>query len=221
MRARAAALCLFLLAPPATATAREPRPVRQVAPPGAAGPGPGQRANAAIALEDLHEALRPLGEWAIHPTWGPVWKPAGVGTDWRPYHQGRWAHTAQGWYWVSDEPWGWATYHFGRWYLDAAAGWVWVPGRRWAPSWVVWREGKGLVGWAPLGPNGHESPLTWTFVPKEKLGEEAPKVELPPARGGHALQVTRRIERDAPAPRPAPVPPAPPARPSTVAHAGP
>ena len=213
MRASVTALLLLLLPAVAPAGGRELPPLGQASAPGAAGPMPGRSANAAIALEDLHVALKPLGEWVVHPTWGPVWKPAGVGPDWKPYHRGRWAHTAQGWYWVSDEPWAWATYHFGRWFLDPAGGWLWSPGRRWAPSWVVWREGKGLVGWAPLGPNGHESPLTWIFVPRDKLGVEVALVELQGARRGQALGATRRIEREAP-----PAPRAAPAR--TVAQAG-
>jgi len=34
---------------------------------------------------------------------------------------------------VSDEPWGWACYHYGTWVDDPAVGWVWVPGVEWAP----------------------------------------------------------------------------------------
>lgn len=33
-----------------------------------------------------------------------------------------------GWTWFSDEPFGWATYHYGRWAWDSQAGWLWVPG---------------------------------------------------------------------------------------------
>src|SRR6185503_19526629 len=56
------------------------------------------------------------------------------------------------WYWVSDEPWAWATYHYGRWQLAGGYGWVWVPETVWAPAWVSWREGGGYVGWAPMPP---------------------------------------------------------------------
>jgi hypothetical protein len=54
--------------------------------------------------------------------------------------------------WVSDEPWGWATYHYGRWANVDGTGWVWVPGYQWAPAWVSWRYGGGYAGWAPLPP---------------------------------------------------------------------
>jgi hypothetical protein len=57
-----------------------------------------------------------------------------------------------GWTWVSDEPFGWATYHYGRWAWDSQVGWLWVPGTDWAPAWVAWQQGNGYVGWAPLPP---------------------------------------------------------------------
>lgn len=148
-----------------------------------------------VALDDFAEALEPLGEWYIHSKWGRAWKPRNVGPDWRPYQKGRWSHTEQGWYWVSDEPWGWATYHFGRWFVDALAGWTWIPGKQWAPAWVVWREGKRLVGWAPLGPDGKYHSLGFLFQPKDKLGEPVEATQLPADRGGEALMGTRVLER--------------------------
>ena len=42
---------------------------------------------------------------------------------WRPYSSGHWLRTDAGWYRASDEPWGWATYHYGRWDLSADFGW--------------------------------------------------------------------------------------------------
>jgi hypothetical protein len=54
--------------------------------------------------------------------------------------------------WISDEPFGWATYHYGRWALLRGHGWVWVPGSEWAPSWVSWRTSGSHIGWAPLPP---------------------------------------------------------------------
>ena len=55
--------------------------------------------------------------------------------------------------WVSDEPFGWATYHYGRWGYAEDIGWYWVPGRRWAPAWVSWRRGSDHIVWAPLPPS--------------------------------------------------------------------
>jgi len=60
--------------------------------------------------------------------------------------------TVDGWYWESEEPWGWATYHYGRWTYDDYYGWVWIPDLEWGPAWVEWRTGPSCLGWAPLGP---------------------------------------------------------------------
>jgi hypothetical protein len=49
--------------------------------------------------------------------------------------------------------WGWAPFHYGRWFLHDDYGWLWVPGTEWAPAWVDWRHGDGWVGWAPLPPH--------------------------------------------------------------------
>ncbi|TMJ38298.1 MAG: hypothetical protein E6G89_12585 [Alphaproteobacteria bacterium] len=67
---------------------------------------------------------------------------------------GHWVYTKRyGWLWVSDEPFGWATYHYGRWGYAEDIGWYWVPGRRWAPAWVSWRRSGDYVVWAPLPPS--------------------------------------------------------------------
>ncbi|MBV9008641.1 MAG: hypothetical protein JO354_05650 [Verrucomicrobia bacterium] len=97
------------------------------------------------------------GNWYQVADYGYVWQPD-VATDpnWRPYTDGYWAYTDQGWTWVSYEDFGWATYHYGRWARLADYGWVWVPGTEWAPAWVSWRTGGDYVGWAPLPPAGGE-----------------------------------------------------------------
>src|SRR5438270_291013 len=66
----------------------------------------------------------------------------------------------------NDEPWGWATYHYGRWAMLDGRGWAWLPGRVWGPAWVAWRWGGGYAGWCPLGPRGavYVQPRTWVFV---------------------------------------------------------
>ena len=75
-----------------------------------------------------------------------------MAVGWRPYTQGHWVDTDYGWTWISDEPWGWATYHYGRWLADQEYGWLWVPGNQWGPAWVSFQQGGGYVGWAPLPP---------------------------------------------------------------------
>jgi hypothetical protein len=105
------------------------------------------------AESDFYEPLTPHGEWVVVGSYGRCWRPARVEVGWRPYCNGNWQRTDAGWYWVSDEPWGWATYHYGRWDFNAEFGWFWVPQIVWAPAWVSWHEGGGYIGWAPLSPS--------------------------------------------------------------------
>ena len=101
---------------------------------------------------DFEQPLSPYGEWVDVAPYGRVWRPVHVEAGWRPYSNGHWERTDAGWYWASDEPWGWATYHYGRWDLTTAYGWVWLPQTQWGPAWVTWREGGGYAGWAPMRP---------------------------------------------------------------------
>jgi hypothetical protein len=105
-----------------------------------------------VGYDFFYRNLAPHGYWAQRPNYGWVWMPHGVAAGWRPYTAGRWAYSDAGWTWVSAESWGWATYHYGRWYEDPQYGWSWVPGTEWAPSWVSWQEGGNYLGWAPLPP---------------------------------------------------------------------
>jgi hypothetical protein len=101
----------------------------------------------------FYDSLSSYGSWFETPDYGYVWQPVIVrDSSWRPYTRGRWACTDRGWTWISDEPFGWATYHYGRWALCRGYGWIWVPGTDWAPSWVSWRSSGSHIGWAPLPP---------------------------------------------------------------------
>lgn len=112
----------------------------------------GPSGRAAVDLGFFYDDLAPYGNWIERPSYGWVWTPTAVSTSWRPYQDGRWVWTDDGWVWVTDEPYGWATYHYGRWYDDPEIGWSWVPGDEWGPSWVSWQGGADYVGWAPLPP---------------------------------------------------------------------
>ncbi len=103
---------------------------------------------------DFYGPLSPYGRWETVAGYGMCWIPSDVGSDWEPYEDGSWISTDGGWYWQSDEPWGWATYHYGRWFDDPGLGWCWVPGTQWAPAWVSWCDNDDYVGWAPLPPAG-------------------------------------------------------------------
>src|SRR5262245_26555115 len=113
--------------------------------------------SASVQIRATSEFDAPL---AAHGTWievghyGRCWRPTRVAVEWRPYGFGHWVWTDYGWYWVSDEPWAWACYHYGSWVYESDYGWIWVPGVEWAPAWVSWRIGGGYCGWAPLPPRG-------------------------------------------------------------------
>lgn len=99
-------------------------------------------------IEVFREPLSPYGRWLQSPQWGVVFVP-NAPNGWRPYQNGQWLENR---FWLSADPWGWATDHYGRWGFDEAVGWVWVPDVTWGPSWVAWREADDVVGWAPIPP---------------------------------------------------------------------
>jgi hypothetical protein len=102
------------------------------------------------------ESLNSNGRWVKLSKWGSCWQPTNVASGWCPYTNGSWKECDDcGWTFVSDEPWAWACYHYGRWAkVGIGCGWAWVPGKVWAPSWVSWRQGKdeSCLGWAALPP---------------------------------------------------------------------
>jgi hypothetical protein len=101
----------------------------------------------------FYTKLEPYGDWIETRDYGYVYRPREAASGrWRPYLNGHWVYTDAGWTWISDEPFGWATYHYGRWTRIRGVGWVWVPADEWAPAWVSWRKGADYVGWAPLPP---------------------------------------------------------------------
>lgn len=120
----------------------------------AAAPAPSGDTHTAPTLDRFREALDPYGRWVQTPEYGLVWVPSNVDSQWRPYANGHWEDTDEGWTFVANEPWGWAPFHYGRWVYYPAHGWSWLPGYEWAPAWVTWRYGAGTVAWAPLGPVG-------------------------------------------------------------------
>ncbi|MGI9086605.1 MAG: DUF6600 domain-containing protein [Chthoniobacterales bacterium] len=142
------------------------------------------------SYDTFYRKLEPYGAWRETDTYGYVWQPrqAQQARDWRPYTNGRWAYTDAGWTWVSQEPFGWATYHYGRWTRLQNVGWVWVPGEEWAPAWVSWRKGDRNVGWAPLPPDARFDRNTgikkwadsyydisadeYVFIPNEDIGSD-------------------------------------------------
>jgi hypothetical protein len=138
----------------------------------------------------FYTKLEPLGVWRETSTYGYVWQPreAAQSRSWRPYTNGHWVYTDAGWTWISEEPFGWAAYHYGRWTRLRGIGWVWVPGEEWAPAWVSWRTSNDYVGWAPLPPEARFErrtgiqnwadnyydigPEQYCFVPTREIGNQ-------------------------------------------------
>ena len=100
----------------------------------------------------FYNNLSPYGTWIEINNGVIVWRPTRIHLGWSPYQEGRWIWTGDGWYWHSYEPFGYITYHYGRWYFDDYYGWLWYPDYEWAPAWVEWRYDDDYIGWAPLSP---------------------------------------------------------------------
>ena len=109
-----------------------------------------------INIGTFYDDLSPYGDWVwYHNRY--VWIPEDVDARWRPYTEGHWAYTRlYGWIWISDEDFGWACYHYGRWGFGRDIGWYWLPGRVWAPAWVVWSFDDDDFAWAPLPPDRYD-----------------------------------------------------------------
>jgi len=101
----------------------------------------------------FYDALVDYGDWVLIEPFGFVFRPRVSWNQWMPFQDGFWAPTdAYGWVWISAEPFGWATYHYGEWLYDSYQGWVWIPGVEWMPGSVSWLLAGDYVGWAPLTP---------------------------------------------------------------------
>ena len=164
-----------------------------------------------VGYSTFYNKLDPYGDWIETGDYGYVFHPRQAeGSRWRPYTDGRWVYTDAGWTWISEEPFGWATYHYGRWTRLRGIGWVWVPGNQWAPAWVSWRKSSDYVGWAPLPPearfdqrtgihNWSDSyydvgPDQYCFVASREFG--APRVHqtlLPPERSVTIINQTTNV----------------------------
>ena len=108
-----------------------------------------------VTVNYFYDSLSPYGTWVDIAGYGRCWRPTVVVANpgWRPYvNGGRWVWTDSGWYWYSDYSWGWAPFHYGRWFSHPMWGWCWMPGSVWGPAWVSWSYTDSYCGWAPLPP---------------------------------------------------------------------
>jgi len=122
-----------------------------------------------------YEELDRYGEWVEEPSYGALWFPTRVASDWAPYRTGHWGYVRPwGWTWIDESPWGYAPFHYGRW-VNVRDRWAWSPGQRvdrpaWAPALVGWVGGSNwnlsassgasapVVGWYPLSPSARYEP---------------------------------------------------------------
>lgn len=137
------------------------------------------RASDNLDQEQIHSELDDHGSWVEVAEHGPAWRPDDVDSAWRPYTRGHWERQDDAWLWMSDLSWGRIPFHYGRWLHHANYGWVWVPGRTWAPAWVAWSEVEGYSAWAPLPPGpvwrgnafvGAIPASAWCFAPASLFG---------------------------------------------------
>jgi hypothetical protein len=129
-----------------------------------------------VSFSEFYDALFPVGEWiqitkeeideemndgsgeSYSSMQDPeneflfIWRPKNTDEDWKPYINGQWVYTDHGWLWASDEKWGWAVFHYGRWWKSSKYGWVWLPGKVWSPAWVQWLISENHIGWCALSP---------------------------------------------------------------------
>ncbi len=128
-----------------------------------------------MSLDRFQRDLAPYGAWHRTASYGLVWVPRVDSNQWRPYTDGEWRYTNAGWEFVSSDPFGAVTFHYGRWAWMASLGWAWIPGYQWAPAWVDWRYSNGVVSWAPLAPVGvglsyYSRPSIWVSVRSGDFG---------------------------------------------------
>jgi hypothetical protein len=137
---------------------------------------------ARASMEDaaiFYDELKDQGEWVDYGNYGPVWYPTKVQENWRPYVDGRWTPSEEGYVFETQEPWAPSTYHYGNWMPTQEYGWVWVPGRTWYPNTVSWRTSPdsaspeaSYVGWAPVPPSNY-TPAPG-YYPQDYTGGGAP-----------------------------------------------
>ncbi len=133
-----------------------------------------------IDVNFFYDTLKDDGSWFNTTEYGDVWQPyiAYKSDSWRPYTDGYWSYTDGGWMFVSNENFGWAVYHYGRWTKLQDIGWAWVPGTEWAPAWVTWRESKpGDAAGAPAA----DAQVSATTATTDDKGAPPPP---PPADNG-------------------------------------
>lgn len=150
---------------------------------------------AAVASVDVfYDQLSPFGVWVDEPDIGRVFIPDV--DDYVPYTRGHWEYTNLGFVWVSTEPFGWATSHYGRWAYSRYFGrWYWLPDTEW-----------GQPSTPPVEPSRRPQPSTPPVDPSRRA--RAADAGEPPMekRAGPRQFVISNFQPVLSAPRPVPPP---------------
>ncbi len=149
------------------------------------------RNNATVAAYNANQYVAPqlsgyanfanYGQWSNVPGYGQAWAPSNQSNNWTPYSNGQWTwEPGYGYTWVGNEPWGYAPYHYGRWFNNNNQ-WMWQPpayqyqtnANTLATSWLPALVGfflsggsgsigmpgyNGNLGWVPLAPGEQYNP---------------------------------------------------------------
>ena len=103
--------------------------------------------------EDFEGTLANYGKWMGDPYYHKIWVPKAnkEQKDWKPYQNGMWQdYDGENYLWVSSEPFGDITFHYGRWQWNPLFKWYWIPGDVWGPAWVnVYWLGDDMY-WSPM-----------------------------------------------------------------------
>ena len=93
----------------------------------------------------FYDSLVDYGDWVLIEPYGFMFRPRVDFATFRPYADGFWAPSDPwGWVWISAEPFGWATYHYGRWGYSRRIGWFWALGIATLTAFIV----QGATGLA-------------------------------------------------------------------------
>ena len=95
-------------------------------------------------------ALAGQGRW-VYINGTRYFVPYTVQDSWQPYQNGYWNNTDDGLTWVSYDPWGWYTDHYGVWRSHGVYGWIWLPFATptYRPHTVTFYYGDDYIGWYP------------------------------------------------------------------------
>lgn len=155
---------------------------------------PAARASLQPEFRLFYDTLTDYGEWVLIEPWGYVFRPRVNFDKWRPFGEGTWVPTdLYGWVWLSSEPYGWATYHYGDWAYDSYQGWVWRPGIDWSPAQVVWQTADNYVGWAPqmADPSQDVPGGAFNYVPAKDLASTDLAARIVRRKDLDAIQIER------------------------------